>query len=163
MLGDVAPSILDAAGIPRPASMSGESLWPIWSGEDEDASGEAASVSRGIRGWALRTRNWKLIAEDVGGSPHVELYALTRDPGERRNLADRHPRVVAALRRRLGRRVAELTGIAQPGPLPVCPLCRYSEMKEFWDGALMPATGGDESVIDAATRARLRALGYLDH
>ena len=46
---------------------------------------------------------------------------------------------------------------------PTCPLCLYSEMGAFWDGALMRAAGGEESVIDAATRERLRALGYAGH
>ena len=100
---------------------------------------------------------------EASEAPRAELYALSRDPGERRNLAHRHPRAVAALRRRLARRVAGLTGTVQSGPLPTCPLCLYSEMGAFWDGALMRAAGGEESVIDAATRERLRALGYAGH
>jgi hypothetical protein len=168
MLSDVAPSILAAAGIPRPATMVGRDLWSSWSAAtanaDDRAGGGAPSVSRGARGWALRSRSYKLIAQQVAGTPtRFELYDLRRDPHERKNLASRHPRAVEALRWRLTRRVAALTGTAMAPDLPVCPLCQYGEMEAFWDGALMQAAGGDASAIGAATRERLRALGYADH
>jgi arylsulfatase A-like enzyme len=167
MLIDVAPSILAAAGIPRPTTMMGQDIWSSWSlataGGDDGAGAGAPSVSRGARGWALRSRSYKLIAEAVDGAPtRFELYDLRRDPQERRNLAARNRRATEALRWRLTRRVAGLTGTPLAVELPVCPLCKYEDMEAFWDGALMQAAGGDREAIEAATRERLRALGYAE-
>lgn len=169
MLGDVAPTILEAAGLRMPPTMSGTSLWKR---SARDATSEPAlrdggvgSVSRGARGWALRSASYKLIFEQAPGRPpHVELYAIRRDPAERRNLASRYPRAVAALTRRLSRRVTSLTGaVGSDGLPPRCPSCGYHDMAAFWDGILGTAATPTDPMVDAATRERLRALGYTDH
>ena len=165
MLSDVAPSILGAAGVPAASTMTGENLWPLWSGAaDGAATDRRPSVSHGARGWALRSSSYKLIFEEPSDAPvHVELYALERDAHERRDLAVRHPRAVAALARRLSRRISSLTGaIALFGVPPVCPLCRWEQMPAFYDQTVSAPPPAAEPGVDAATRERLRALGYVD-
>ena len=165
MLSDVAPSILAAAGVPAASTMTGRNLWEVWSGAVSPEPPRQPSVSHGARGWALRSSSYKLIFEQSPGAPrHVELYALKGDPRERHNLAAGHPRAVAALTRRLSRRITSLTGAVAPaGAPPACPLCRYDEMAAFWDQTVSATPPKAEPGVDAATRERLRALGYTDH
>ena len=53
----------------------------------------------GIPGAAVRQGDWKLI--DHFWHKPVELFDLSKDPGERHNVADKHPEVVAKLKRKL--------------------------------------------------------------
>jgi hypothetical protein len=162
MLSDVAPSILAAVGERVPASMVGESLWNLWS--RGAVATPAPSVTAGARGWGLRSATYKLIVEPADvGPPRTELYDLTRDAGEGRNVAARHPRVTAALTRRLVKRLAALTGVLiEEGTPPGCPLCGSEQMAAFWDLMTNPPAPASHDELDAATRERLRALGYVD-
>jgi arylsulfatase A-like enzyme len=162
MLLDVGPSLLDAAGIAIPPSMVGTSLAPLWAAGDESGvvrSGGA--LSRGARGWALRTASRKLIVEtDV-----LELYDLERDPGERRNVAHLYPRATAHLQHRLWKRVALLGGLRHaPGELvPGCPLCAPTDLFAFFQLVTAAQHRGMQAIeVSAETRERLQALGYVD-
>lgn len=78
-LVDVAPTILDLAGIPRPGNYQGRTML-------DPAPRMAlffADYSLGLLG--LRDGPWKFIAEN--GSSRAELYDLSRDPREKINLA----------------------------------------------------------------------------
>jgi len=92
---DLAPTILDLAGIPPPARFDGSSLArPRPAGRALYFEALDASLTRG---WApLRgvvQDQWKYI--DL---PDAELYDLGRDPREQANLVDRDPHA-AALKR----------------------------------------------------------------
>jgi arylsulfatase A-like enzyme len=96
-LVDLAPTVLDAAGLPRYEGMQGRSLWPILSGA-ADASHHRDSVYheyyRAIPGGhknhggahitGVRNRQFALSA--VHGADCGELYDLAADPGEVHNL-----------------------------------------------------------------------------
>ena len=72
----------------------------------------------------VRTDRWKLI--HFWEQPEEwELYDLTNDPDERRNLAGTRPYAgtVAELRRTLQGLRAELGDTDPPGPLPVAAPC----------------------------------------
>ncbi|MBE6931743.1 MAG: sulfatase, partial [Ruminococcaceae bacterium] len=61
-------------------------------------------------GW--RTPEWKLIVAlepDFHFKPEVELYNLVTDPEENNNVADENPEIVAALRARMEKHIAERT------------------------------------------------------
>lgn len=99
---DVAPTLLDLAGIDSRPVMEGRSLRPAAGGKEmADAPAYVESLFARLHlGWASlqgwRTSRWKLI-----DAPRLELYALDRDAAERHNRAREEPQVVAELRRRL--------------------------------------------------------------
>jgi arylsulfatase A-like enzyme len=101
---DVAPTLLDLAGLPVPPEFQGRSLRALLDGSDDGAwlasralLLEAPDARRGAA--ALRRGAEKLVlpARDAP----AELYDLASDPGERRDLAAEQPERAAALRAEL--------------------------------------------------------------
>ncbi len=94
---DVAPTILDAVGIPRPAAMRGHSL--ISSGQNREIYSESLYAQNHF-GCAtlrsLRVGRYKYIE-----SPKPELYDLASDPNESRNLYEQERGRAAALAQRI--------------------------------------------------------------
>jgi N-acetylglucosamine-6-sulfatase len=87
---DIAPTLLQAAGVPVPAGMDGKSFVPIM--ENPDAPGRNAFL---LEYWkyypenfpsytGVRTGTHKYIEYENAREP--ELFDLRNDPGERRNL-----------------------------------------------------------------------------
>ncbi|HEX2134235.1 MAG TPA: sulfatase-like hydrolase/transferase [Actinophytocola sp.] len=117
---DLAPTLLDAAGLPVPEEMQGRSLLRGDRAEESFIQVSESEVGRGIR-----TPRWKyyVVAPDVdpwvepGADRYVEheLYDLDSDPAELTNLAGlvSHQKVAEALRERLVRRMVE-AGEAAP-------------------------------------------------
>ncbi len=94
---DVAPTILDALGIPRPREMRGRSLItsksaePIYSESVYARKHFGCAVLR-----SLRVGPYKYI-----DAPKPELYDLASDPGELRNLYDRQRPKAVILRQQI--------------------------------------------------------------
>ena len=144
---DLAPTVLELLGVPRPPDYQGDSLLPRIRGEPP--AGEAAAFSElGPDIHSIRTERWRYIwnrragaapapgAERLGGSDFPiaseELYDLRSDPLEQANAVDRHPDVAAQLRQRLE------TWRAGAGPSP------------------------EAQPLAPETEQELRALGYLE-
>lgn len=87
---DLAATLLDAAGVPRPRGFRGHSLLPLARGEDGSHPGFAFSESHGqgncTGSFMIRKGDWKYISF-TGDEPL--LFNLKNDPGELRNLAGR--------------------------------------------------------------------------
>jgi arylsulfatase A-like enzyme len=104
-LGDVAPTILDAAGIPKPVRLPGRSLLPFVRGEptrgrshlngwlphlrhqQDPETGELSELEEGA--YSLRTPRWHYF-----WIPELEverLYDVAADPLETRDLSTQHP------------------------------------------------------------------------
>ena len=128
---DVAPTLLDLAGLQIPAWMQGKSLVPVLTGAAvpwrdaflyeyyEFPAEHCARKNRGVR-----TSRWKLI--HFWEQPEEwELYDLRNDPDETRNLAyDRqYAGVVAQLKKRLTELRLESDDIDPPGPPPIAKAC----------------------------------------
>ncbi len=89
---DIAPTILDLAGLPSPASIQGRSLVPLMVGERTEWRSEffyehpfrhaRIPMTEGVRG----TR-WKYVRYTSLDPVFEELYDLHEDPHEERNLA----------------------------------------------------------------------------
>ena len=102
---DLLPTVLGALALEIPAGLAGRNLMPVMSGNDQRAPDgvyfEALSATL-TRGWAplhgIIQDGFKYI--DL---PVPELYDLTEDPREERNLAGAEPGRVAALRAHLER------------------------------------------------------------
>ncbi len=135
-LVDVAPTLLDMAGVPAPAGLDGVSLLPLLEG---GSGPPAVVVSRWPQGGltVLRSRSWKLIQVRRRGGASTHLFDLSRDPEERRNLASERPDMLAALE-------AELARVS-------------AAAHAFRDGI----AEGSAVRLDARAIEELRALGYL--
>jgi len=98
---DICPTLLELAGAPVPAGLSGISLAGIMRGEPgahRDAYMEVGAMRNKIQMAGLRVDNrYKLICGLPGDRSVPELYDLEQDQGERRNLADQRPELLAEL------------------------------------------------------------------
>ena len=108
---DIGPTVLDMADVKRPESMNGTSLAPLLRAK---APRERRTMAYGgYANWHYaRTDRWAYVAANTGKGQR--LYDLRADPGERRNVARRH--------RRLVDRVREAREARRGGPPPGLPL-----------------------------------------
>jgi arylsulfatase A-like enzyme len=124
---DVAPSVLDFLHIPAPPSFVGISLL----GQERRPVYSESFHTRDAFGWAapraLRSGNFKYI-----DAPRPELYDLTRDPSETRNLATADAAHVQTLRAAMSKLLAHY-----------------------------PAADSHGEPVTPRTEALLRSLGYL--
>ncbi|MDZ4796896.1 MAG: sulfatase [Bryobacteraceae bacterium] len=110
---DVAPTLLDVAGVAVPKDMHGKSLTPAL--KSTGAKGRDAFLSEyfedpgfpSTQKWqSLRTEKWKYIHfPEMQGAD--ELYDLTADPHEMKNVFAKYPKDVARLRARMERILKE--------------------------------------------------------
>ncbi|MEM7412949.1 MAG: sulfatase [Myxococcota bacterium] len=143
---DILPTLADLMGLPRAMGVEGQSLAPLMNGTERQgriAYGGAVKVAP--RRNFVRHLGWKYIEavpEGAAASPlrprpaPVELYDLTADPGERKNLAAEQPETVERFRAWLAAHRAEARG-----------------------GAPQPAVDED---LPEELRERLRSLGYVE-
>ncbi|OYO17952.1 sulfatase [Enemella evansiae] len=138
---DFAQTLLEAADVPAPARMQGESFWPELTGARADEPGGAFYYRywendehnhRTLAHYGLRTDRYKLIyfyndGMGIPGTtqarfdPYWELYDLQADPQELRNVAGdpAYAEVRAELTRQLWRKQAELGDRPHPSqPVP---------------------------------------------
>jgi arylsulfatase A-like enzyme len=128
---DVAPTLLELAGVPVPNRMQGLSMVPLLEGRDvpwrdaflyEYYEYPAEHCVRKHRG--VRTARWKLL--HFWEQPEeYELFDLQADPDETTNLAadPRHRATLATLKSRLADLRRELGDVDPPGPAPVSGVC----------------------------------------
>lgn len=118
---DLCPTFLELAGVSPPADIDAVSLTPVLRGEPMPPGRELYFVRR-EGGWryggksyeAIIRDGWKLLQNDPF-SPR-ELYNLTEDPGEQRNVIDAAPRVARELEQALRGHVQRGGRVAwQPG------------------------------------------------
>ena len=108
---DVAPTLLDLAGLPVPAEFQGRSLRGLLSGSDDGAwLAERALLSkpptRGAARWRCGAARRSSCSRRA--TARAELYDLAADPGETRDLAAERPERAAALRAELEAWVKQL-------------------------------------------------------
>jgi len=92
-LSDVAPTLLEAAGVPAPVEIEGRSLLPQFRGQAEPSGFDRiiSLESTWQAKYSVRTERYKFILareQDLLGNPPRELYDLQADPLEFDNLAD---------------------------------------------------------------------------
>src|SRR5580765_8948177 len=166
-LADVAPSLLEAAGVPVPSAMQGQSLMPLISQKPaapKPRSGEGGPSSdrpvyseteypRRAFGWsplaAWRNDRFLLVR-----APKPELYDLVADPSATNNLAATRPRVLDGMSAELREFLVRSSGPVEPASPTL--------------GATSPSEGGPKLGGARASEAgdpelakRLAALGYV--
>jgi arylsulfatase A-like enzyme len=143
---DLAPTLVELAGLPVPEPFEGTSLVPLIRGDAAAApprvymeSGYAAEPQR-----TVRDGRWKLVEVPDPGDrqamtgARLELYDLESDPRELANVASAHPEVVERL---------------------AADLARWAEARPVGDAS---AEAVDLEGLDTASRDMLRALGYVE-
>ena len=133
-LMDVAPTILQIAGLPQPAGSQGRSLMELWRSGAPKTTRDVYSENLSLHKQfgcsplrALRTGRYKYI-----DAPKPELYDLATDPGETRNLYAQQRSLALASKQKL----AVLRA-------------RYQGRRPL-----------RQSPLDPQSVARLRSLGY---
>lgn len=107
---DLAPTLLDLAGVPPPGSsyrgqpvepMTGRSLLPVLTGRSQRAHPSEEAIGYELSGnQALFQGDLKLIRNiPPVGDGQWHLYDIVRDPGETRDLAAQMPQVFEAMQR----------------------------------------------------------------
>jgi arylsulfatase A-like enzyme len=137
---DVAPTILEMAGVPIPTPMHGRSWLSLDFARDKPLDSARSSPWRDAflyeyyeypavhcvrKNRGVRTDRWKLI--HFWEQPEEwELYDLKSDPDEVTNLASRpdHAQTLAQLRQRLDALRLEVGDADRPGPPPVAAPCK---------------------------------------
>lgn len=132
-LVDVAPTLLDIAGIEVPAEMQGRSLLPLINRQKQERENEAfIQISESMVARAIRTERYTYcaVALDKHGWHHPSsdrytewfLYDLYADPHQQVNLAGRtqYEPVAHQMRQRLREWIREIEGVdAQIEPYPL--------------------------------------------
>ena len=107
---DVTPTILDLMGIKTDIRNDGRSLAPMAKGKQHVGEPEFyITEATWMRKHGWRTPEWKLIHSlepDFHFKPEIELYNLTKDPGENHNVAEQEPEVVRFLEGRMQAHIA---------------------------------------------------------
>jgi arylsulfatase A-like enzyme len=109
---DLLPTLLAAAGVTAPTGLPGVNLVDDAALKQRDGAFGAVfthdavdldAPAKGLRFRWCVAGDWKIIVPSLGQQPKsvVELYDLSRDPHETRNLADAEGRRVDQLRQRL--------------------------------------------------------------
>jgi len=130
---DIAPTILAMCGVTPPRAMQGISLAQARPGDESFAEEDF----EGNRLRALRSGEWKIIEanpRNPRGLPESALFRVKDDPRETRNLASSEATRGEAMRAKMDHTLGQ---------------------------ALRAAVAGKQGKIDAATRQRLKALGYV--
>jgi choline-sulfatase len=133
-LVDIAPTILDALGLPIPDTMYGRSFLPELRGEGPAAPRATASgFMTGYR--TLASGRYKLVQR---GLDQATLYDLSVDPHETHDVAAQHPLAMRYTRSLLGLTLARSSA-----------------------GKTTRVYKRESTTIDRETEAQLRALGYV--
>jgi iduronate 2-sulfatase len=114
---DLYPTLVELAGLPRPAWLDGRSLAPLLADPAAkwDHRAFTTTIHEGVIGRSVRTDRWRYT--EWGDGQAVELYDQSADPGNYRNLAADPSRSadIAALKKLLAQnpRAADIPADAQ--------------------------------------------------
>lgn len=109
---DLAPTILEACGVPKPADvpLDGVSLWPLITGKVAAADWpdrtlfsqwHRGDVPERFRAFAARSQKYKLVRAEGPSAPQppaFELFDIEADPYESVDVSSHQPEVVARLK-----------------------------------------------------------------
>ncbi len=96
------PTIAELCGakLPDDRTIDGKSLWPVIRSAEEPSRHEVFHWQLGGQ-WAVREGPWKLVVNGRGAKKDEKTFLsnMPKDPTERHNIAEKHPDVVARLKK----------------------------------------------------------------
>ncbi len=97
---DVLPTLIELCNLKKPerVKLDGRSLVPLLRGQRDDWPSRTLCVQVGRTDFLVKGRKYAAMTDRWRLVNHDELYDIRRDPGQRKNLAFRHPQVVEQLR-----------------------------------------------------------------
>jgi len=102
---DIMPTILELAGVNIPPTVQGRSFLSVIRGESEGrdfAVSSASLAGQRLPDWiTVTSKRWALLASQAESGIKSELYDLSRDPGETRNLIEEESEVADELRSKM--------------------------------------------------------------
>lgn len=84
---DIFPTVCEMAGVPVPRTVEGRSLAPVLAGRAKAVRDSVVAAYRDFQRM-VRDERHKLIKYSVKGERHTQLFDLSDDPWEMKNLAD---------------------------------------------------------------------------
>ncbi|MHC4123011.1 MAG: arylsulfatase [Planctomycetota bacterium] len=109
---DIVPTLLEACDVQKPENIKfdGISLMPLLTQTNPDwpkrtlyFQWHRGDVPELYRCFAVRNQRYKLLqAQGIGNKPEelkFELYDISKDPGEKNNLIDKHPEIAEKMKR----------------------------------------------------------------
>lgn len=85
-LFDIFPTLCSLIGLPVPETVEGINLTPVLQGKKAQVRDSMFFAYRNFQR-AVKTREWKLIQYRVNGAEQKQLFRLSQDPWEMKNLA----------------------------------------------------------------------------
>lgn len=146
---DILPTVLDYLKIAAPEGVQGRSLMPIIAGRATPEPRPAFSLARGEPDWAhdldarivqnglvasVRLPPLKLVQYPTASGHFFELFDLSKDPGEKHNLATERPELTQRL---------------------------HAELERWLQATRRGGTRQTESGLSPEAEEALRSLGYL--
>ncbi|MGE0759619.1 MAG: sulfatase [Pirellulaceae bacterium] len=100
---DLYPTIARLCGLEVPARLQGHDISPIFDDPHHKVRDTAFCVAPSSKGFLLRDDHWAYLQYGENAEHGIELFDMTRDPGQFTNLADRpeHAATVGAFRKKL--------------------------------------------------------------
>jgi len=94
---DVMPTLAELAGAQPPSNIDGVSVVPTLLGRAQDLSDQFLywEMPKKELIQAVRWSDWKAVR--LGTDKPIELYNLREDIGEKNNIADKHPEIIAKI------------------------------------------------------------------
>ena len=83
---DLFPTLFELVGLPTPSTVEGKSLLPVIQGNKQSVRDSVFFAYRHFQR-GVRDSNWKWIEYDVQGKHTEQLFNVTKDPWEMKNLA----------------------------------------------------------------------------
>jgi choline-sulfatase len=150
---DIVPTILSLAKAPGPGGLRGRSLTPLFSGGTVvEAPVYAESWYGAYRfGWRPLTSLSVDHFQLVSSGDHDQLFDLDTPPADRHDLADEHPEMVAALRKRL---VDYASPVSPLKPTPVTATDRERFESLGYVGVPGTVAPVDSDIVDSLERVK---------
>jgi arylsulfatase A-like enzyme len=153
---DILPTILQLLNIKAANNVQGENLWNFIRGNKKERSKPILIQAYGGGSWGLIQGKWKLIYQIKGRN--YQLFDLSQDPHEKKNLSKNNPLKVSQLRQLLKSTIRSM---------PNNTIINQPRLLQLENSIALRIRGGNITPMDQRqdltkeVREKLKALGYI--